>query len=90
MKNLQRLAVAAVVFACAMSMVVAGPARARSLKPCPQGFQAVSINGKQDCICEQYHVYWPKTGLCYREFTRGPCSTGQQLVANSTGHAQCK
>lgn len=68
----------------------AGPARERQLKPCPEGFRAVIVGGKQDCVCEDYHVYWPKTGLCYPEFTRGPCGPGQQLVANETGHAECR
>ncbi|KAB7504303.1 hypothetical protein Anas_08939 [Armadillidium nasatum] len=64
--------------------------KARSLKPCPEGFKAVSIGGKQDCVCDDYHVYWPDTGLCYLEYTQGPCGPNQQLVANRTGYAECK
>ncbi|XP_063591079.1 uncharacterized protein LOC134768282 isoform X1 [Penaeus indicus] len=69
---------------------LAVPARERPLKPCPDGFQAVVVDGKQDCVCADYHVYWPHTGLCYPEFTRGPCGRGQQLAANDTGHAECR
>jgi len=65
-------------------------ARGRSLKPCPQGFQAISVGGKQDCVCAPYHVYWPATGTCHPQFTRGPCGHGQHIVANASGHAHCK
>ena len=64
--------------------------RARNLKPCPEGFKAISVGGKQDCVCDDYHVYWPETGLCYQEFTQGPCGSNQHLAANQTGHAECK
>ncbi|CAL4106594.1 unnamed protein product, partial [Meganyctiphanes norvegica] len=69
---------------------LAGPARGRTLKPCPEGFQAIDVDGKQDCICADYHVYWKPHGLCYPEYTRGPCGPGQQLVGNATGHANCR
>lgn len=80
----------AVLVVLAAAGAWAGPARERQLKPCPDGFRAVVVGGKQDCVCADYHVYWPRTGLCYPEFTRGPCGPGQQLVANETGHAECR
>lgn len=80
----------AVLIVLAAAGTWAGPARERQLKPCPDGFRAVVVGGKQDCVCADYHVYWPRTGLCYPEFTRGPCGPGQQLVANETGHAECR
>ncbi|XP_076067430.1 uncharacterized protein LOC143040347 [Oratosquilla oratoria] len=86
-----RLLLVALVVLGASSPAVAGPARTgRQLKPCPDGFQAVLVDDKQDCVCADYHVYWPKTGLCYPEFSQGPCGPGQRLVGNDTGHAECR
>ncbi|XP_071515053.1 uncharacterized protein [Panulirus ornatus] len=79
-----------VILVLAWTGLEAVPARERQLKPCPEGFEAVVVDGKQDCVCADYHVYWPTTGLCYPEFTRGPCGQGQQLAANETGHAECR
>jgi len=53
-------------------------------KNCPEGYE-LSINpisGKTECNCLPYHLYWPKDGLCYRELTQGPCSSGFKLVWN--------
>lgn len=77
-----------------MSSEVEGRIPRQFYKKCPRGFQLVfdRQSRKLSCDCKQNHLYWPENGICYEEFTQGPCSAGNRLVLNSTSrlpYCQC-
>merc|ERR1719244_2008325 len=39
------------------------------------------------CVCEKYHLLWAEDGLCYQEFTQGPCKQGFRYVWDPTTQA---
>ncbi|XP_054265467.1 multiple epidermal growth factor-like domains protein 6 [Macrosteles quadrilineatus] len=56
--------------------------------PCPPGHHFVMSEDESDvftdfvhakCQCKRGHVRWDKDGVCYRPYTRGPCSQGNMF-----------
>ncbi|KAF0308079.1 hypothetical protein FJT64_020668 [Amphibalanus amphitrite] len=81
-----------VLASLATLLLVAGTATARTerqfLKKCPRGFDLMYDRQarKLTCECKRNHLYWKETGLCYREFTQGPCKQGNRIVLNATSN----
>ena len=59
--------------------------------PCGKGqvFRYDSNSKRSGCQCKEKYVYWEKTHSCYREFTPGPCKSGQFLVKGLDGVGFC-
>ena len=59
--------------------------------PCGKGqvFRFDSNSRRSGCQCKENYVYWEKTRSCYREFTPGPCKSGQFLVKGKDGVGFC-
>ncbi|XP_065343353.1 uncharacterized protein LOC135941661 [Cloeon dipterum] len=65
--------------------------------PCPPGHEFVQRNSNNEwapaqCQCKKLHIFWPETGACYREYTRGPCQSGSMVLPPTppmTNRTQC-
>ena len=63
--------------------------------PCPPGHEFVqpgTAQGSAKCQCKGQHAFWPETGACYREYSRGPCQAGSMILPATpplTNRTQC-